>query len=62
MILHSNQTHFHSAPFISQKDLEYDILEEIQKIHRIIKEHGYQGEFGVEMKFGQLITVSNTGY
>ena len=42
----------------SQPDLEYNVLQEMQRIHRLIKENGRQGDFGMEMKFGDLIPVS----
>ncbi|CAF2510880.1 unnamed protein product [Rotaria sp. Silwood2] len=41
----------------SQPDLEYNILKEIQHVHRLIKENGQQGDFGMEMKFGELIPM-----
>lgn len=42
----------------SQPDLEYNVLQEMQRIHRLVKENGQQGDFGMEMKFGDLIPVS----
>jgi len=42
----------------SQPDLEYNILNEIKRIHELIKDNGQQGDFGMEMKFGELIPVS----
>jgi len=41
----------------SQPDLEYKILDEIRRIHEIIKKSGEQGDFGMQMKYGQLLHV-----
>ncbi len=42
----------------SKPDLEYNILNEIRRIHQLIKDNGEQGDFGMQMKFGELIPVS----
>ncbi len=42
----------------SQPDLEYNILNEIKRIHELIKDNGQQGDFGMQMNFGELIPVS----
>jgi len=33
-------------------------LNEIRRIHQLIKDNGEQGDFGMQMKFGKLIPVS----
>jgi hypothetical protein len=33
-------------------------LNEIRRIHQLIKDNGQQGDFGMQMKFGELIPVS----
>lgn len=43
---------------LSKPDLEYNILGEIKRIHDLIKEKGEQGDFGMQMTFGQLLSVS----
>jgi hypothetical protein len=34
------------------------VLDEMKHIHQLIKDHGQQGDFAMEIKFGDLITVS----
>ncbi|CAF0945079.1 unnamed protein product [Rotaria sp. Silwood1] len=41
----------------NQPDLEYKILQEFQHIHRLIKENGRQGDFSMEITFGELIPI-----
>ena len=42
----------------SQQETNYDVLDEMKRIHQLIKENGQQGDFAKEMKFGDLIPVS----
>ncbi|UJR11442.1 hypothetical protein I4U23_015621 [Adineta vaga] len=41
----------------SQQNNDYNILDEIKRIHQLIKNYGQQGDFAMEMKFGQLIPL-----
>jgi hypothetical protein len=46
----------------SQPDLEYNILGEIRRVYQLIKDHGQQGDFSMQIKFGELIPVSVNSY
>ncbi|CAF0996023.1 unnamed protein product [Rotaria sordida] len=41
----------------NQPDIEYQILQEFQHIYRLIKENGRQGDFSMEITFGELIPI-----
>jgi hypothetical protein len=46
----------------SQPDLEYNILGEIRRVYQLIKDHGQQGDFSMQIRFGELIPVSVNSY
>ncbi|CAF1364077.1 unnamed protein product [Adineta ricciae] len=41
----------------NQQGNEYNVLDEIKRIHQIVKNHGQQGDFSMEIRFGQLIPL-----
>ncbi|CAF1053114.1 unnamed protein product [Adineta steineri] len=41
----------------NQHETEYNVMDEITRVHRLIRAHGEQGDFGMQMKFGNLIPI-----
>ena len=41
-----------------QQETNYDVLDEMKRIHQLIKDNGQQGDFAMQIKFGDLIPVS----
>jgi hypothetical protein len=42
----------------SQIDTDHNVLDEIKYIQQLMRDNGEQGDFGIQIKFGELIRVS----
>ncbi|CAF1226229.1 unnamed protein product [Rotaria magnacalcarata] len=56
-----NQTQAPPPPEITsihhQPDMDYNILNEIKHVHQLIKDNGQQGDYAIQIKFGELIPI-----
>ena len=44
----------------SHQEVDHNALNEIKRVHQLIKDNGQQGDYGVQITFGELIPVSVT--
>jgi hypothetical protein len=42
----------------SEIDTDHNVLDEIKYIQQLMRDNGEQGDFGIQIKFGELIRVS----
>jgi len=42
----------------SQQEIDQKVLNEIKHVHQLIKDNGQQGDYAIQIKFGELIPVS----
>ncbi|CAF2935720.1 unnamed protein product [Rotaria sp. Silwood2] len=60
-----NQTQAPSPPQITsihtQQEPDYRVLEEIKHVHKLIKDNGQQGDYAIQIKFGELIPIYGAG-
>ncbi|CAF1397705.1 unnamed protein product, partial [Didymodactylos carnosus] len=40
-----------------QQETDYNALDEMKHIHQLIKDNGHQGDYGIQIKFGDLIPI-----
>lgn len=43
----------------SHQEVDNSALNEIKRVHQLIKDNGEQGDYGVQIKFGELIPVGS---
>ncbi len=53
-------TFFHLLFFYtsSQQDVPPNVMNEIKYVYQLIKDNGQQGDYALQIKFGELIPVS----
>lgn len=42
----------------SHKELDHQSMEEVKYVHQLIKDNGQQGDYAIQIQFGELIPVS----